>query len=92
MNKLHWLLALMVRTVRHAGVRGQGLVEYALVLVLIAIVVIGVLTQLGGQTSSVFSRVSCTLDGTALASSSRPGDPQGGGPGTLNNSTNTGGC
>ena len=36
---------------------GQGLVEYALILVLIAIVVIGVLTVLGGKVSSVFSTI-----------------------------------
>jgi pilus assembly protein Flp/PilA len=41
---------------------GQGLVEYALILVLIAIVVIGILTLLGGQVSKVFSRISSGLE------------------------------
>lgn len=36
---------------------GQGLVEYALILVLIAIVVIGILTVLGDRVSTVFSKV-----------------------------------
>ena len=36
---------------------GQGLVEYALILVLIAIVVIGILTLLGGKVSQVFSGI-----------------------------------
>ena len=36
--------------------KGQGLVEYALILVLIAVVVIVVLTLLGGQIKNVFSR------------------------------------
>jgi pilus assembly protein Flp/PilA len=36
---------------------GQGLVEYALVLVLVAIVVIAILTLLGPQIGQVFSRV-----------------------------------
>lgn len=36
---------------------GQGLVEYALILVLIAIVVIGILTLLGGRVSQVFSQI-----------------------------------
>ena len=36
---------------------GQGLVEYALILVLIAIVVIGILTVLGGKVSQVFSSI-----------------------------------
>ncbi|MFO7171242.1 MAG: Flp family type IVb pilin [Chloroflexota bacterium] len=36
---------------------GQGLVEYALILVLIAIVVIGILTLLGNRVSAVFSEI-----------------------------------
>lgn len=36
---------------------GQGLVEYALVLVLVAVVVIAILTVLGPQIGNVFSRV-----------------------------------
>ena len=42
---------------------GQGLVEYALILVLIAIVVIGVLSLVGARTSQVFDEIRCTLDG-----------------------------
>ncbi|HEY0734165.1 MAG TPA: Flp family type IVb pilin [Herpetosiphonaceae bacterium] len=41
---------------------GQGLVEYALILVLIAIVVIAVLTVLGGKVSSVFETISNSLN------------------------------
>ena len=40
---------------------GQGLVEYALILVLIAIVVIGVLTLLGNKVSTVFSAINSGL-------------------------------
>jgi pilus assembly protein Flp/PilA len=40
---------------------GQGLVEYALILVLVAIVVITILTLLGTQVSRVFSRISSGL-------------------------------
>jgi len=40
---------------------GQGLVEYALILVLIAIVVIGILTLLGGKISQVFSSINSGL-------------------------------
>jgi pilus assembly protein Flp/PilA len=36
---------------------GQGLVEYALVLVLVAIIVVAVLTTMGQQLSSVFRDV-----------------------------------
>jgi pilus assembly protein Flp/PilA len=88
MNKLRWLRALIVRTTTC----GQGLVEYGLILVLIAIVVIGVLTELGGQTSEVFSSVSCTLDGGTASTSIHPGNPQGGGGGLEQNTTSTGGC
>src|SRR5206468_13116622 len=41
---------------------GQGLVEYALILVLIAIVVIGILTLLGGKVSQVFSSINSGLN------------------------------
>ena len=37
--------------------RGQGLVEYALILVLVALVVIAVLLLIGPQIANVFSRV-----------------------------------
>jgi pilus assembly protein Flp/PilA len=41
---------------------GQGLVEYALILVLIAIVVIAVLTTLGSKVSGVFNNVNNGLN------------------------------
>jgi pilus assembly protein Flp/PilA len=41
--------------------KGQGMVEYALIIVLIAIVVIVVLTVLGTQVSRVFSMISSGL-------------------------------
>ena len=37
--------------------KGQGLVEYALILVLVAIVVIAILTLLGPMIANVFSNV-----------------------------------
>lgn len=40
---------------------GQGLVEYALILVLIAIVVISILTLLGQKVSGVFSKINSGL-------------------------------
>ena len=42
--------------------KGQGLVEYALILVLIEIVVIAVLTTLGGKTCNVFSAVGSAIN------------------------------
>jgi pilus assembly protein Flp/PilA len=42
---------------------GQGLVEYALILVLVAIVVIAILTVLGPQIGNVFSDITTGLEG-----------------------------
>jgi pilus assembly protein Flp/PilA len=50
--------------------KGQGLVEYALILVLVAIVVIAVLLILGPQIGSIFSRVNTVLGGGTLISAS----------------------
>ncbi len=41
--------------------RGQAMVEYALILVLVAVVVIGVLLILGGQIKSIFTSISGAL-------------------------------
>lgn len=41
--------------------KGQGLVEYALIIVLIAIVVIIALTALGGQIGNVFNKITNDL-------------------------------
>ena len=41
---------------------GQGLVEYALLLVLLAIAVLAILTLLGPQIGNVFSRVTSELE------------------------------
>lgn len=43
--------------------RGQGLVEYALILVLVAIVVIGVLTTMGTRIQAAFQDIVGTLGG-----------------------------
>jgi pilus assembly protein Flp/PilA len=40
---------------------GQGMVEYALILVLIAVVVLLILTTLGKQVNKVFSNISSTI-------------------------------
>lgn len=40
---------------------GQGLVEYALILVLVAVVVIAILALLGPAIGNVFSQINCNL-------------------------------
>jgi pilus assembly protein Flp/PilA len=42
--------------------KGQGLIEYALILVLIAVVVIVVLSIMGEQINNVFSTISSTME------------------------------
>ena len=42
---------------------GQGMVEYALILVLVSVVVILVLTTMGGTIRNVFSNVTAVLGG-----------------------------
>jgi len=44
--------------------KGQGLVEYALILVLVAVVVIAVLTLLGPIIGNVFSDIMDAMNGT----------------------------
>ena len=44
---------------------GQGLVEYALILVLISVVVIAVLAAVGDQIVVVFEQIKVALGGTA---------------------------
>ena len=44
-----------------AGQRGQGMVEYALILVLVSIVVIVILLTMGNQINNVFSNVVAAL-------------------------------
>jgi pilus assembly protein Flp/PilA len=42
--------------------RGQGMVEYALILVLISVIVIVILTVIGRQANNVFSNISNGLN------------------------------
>ena len=58
-------LALNVRTKLATGLarqEGQGMVEYALILVLVSIVVIVILLTMGGQIKNVFSNVVTALN------------------------------
>ncbi len=43
---------------------GQGLVEYALILVLVVIVVVAILTIMGPQIGNIFSQITSGLSGT----------------------------
>jgi pilus assembly protein Flp/PilA len=56
------LRAMLAPADRRDDQRGQGLVEYGLILILIAIVVIVVLGVVGQQTNNVFSNVSNGLN------------------------------
>jgi pilus assembly protein Flp/PilA len=45
----------------HPGERGQGLVEYAIILVFVAIVVIALVRMLGPKIGNIFSTVNSSL-------------------------------
>jgi pilus assembly protein Flp/PilA len=51
-----------VRTTKRSLQSGQGMVEYALILVLVSIVVIVILLTMGGQIYNVFSNVVVALN------------------------------
>ena len=57
-----WFHRLQDRLARLRDEDGQGMVEYALILVLIAVVVIVILTVVGQQVNNVFSNVSNGLN------------------------------
>jgi pilus assembly protein Flp/PilA len=57
MGKLLWKVWLL------RDQRGQGMVEYALILVLVAVVVIVALTTLGNQIKGVFNHLANALGG-----------------------------
>ena len=53
-----WLRERLQQGAPRDAERGQGMVEYALILVLIAVVVIVILQVVGAQVNNVFSNVS----------------------------------
>jgi pilus assembly protein Flp/PilA len=55
------ILASLIESLRNRSEAGQGLVEYALIVVLIAVVSIAILTTLGTSVSSVFSQANAAL-------------------------------
>jgi Flp pilus assembly pilin Flp len=55
------LVSLWARAARGEGEHGQGLVEYAFILVMIALVVITALITLGHQVHSLYSNIQCAF-------------------------------
>ena len=45
----------------HLNERGQGLVEYAIILVLVAVVVIAVMRLIGPRVGNIFSTINSSL-------------------------------
>ena len=56
-----WLMNLDLRETRFEKEEGQTLAEYAMILGLIAVVVIGVVVTLGSTISSLFSTVAANI-------------------------------
>lgn len=68
----------------HRRQAAQGLVEYAVILVLVAIIVIGGVTQTGRRISSTYNDIDCTLAGkygTTTVSNNAPPGQGGANPG-----------
>ena len=55
------MLAQLMLQVAQRPSRGQGLVEYALIIALVAIVVIGALILLGPQIAAIFDTINSNL-------------------------------
>jgi pilus assembly protein Flp/PilA len=64
MQEMYTRASIALRSLRDRE-EGQGLAEYALILVLVAIVAIVVLEILGTDITDVFTDVETELDGTA---------------------------
>ena len=84
----------MPTTRRKSMQSGQGLVEYALILTLVAVVVIGILTMLGPQVGNVFCNVTNSINGSPVANCSHPSntDPNANCSGNNGNGNGSGSC
>lgn len=60
LTKLYVMLTCYLGTLKNR--KGQTLVEYALLLALIAVVVIAVVTLIGGKANNVYSKVAGSLN------------------------------
>ncbi len=67
MLELYTRLAIQLADAREwlRNQKGQGMVEYGLILVLVSIAVIGALIALNGQLKSVFNNIVSGLQGTS---------------------------
>jgi pilus assembly protein Flp/PilA len=73
MMKTRMQLALQNALAKHQNREsGQGLVEYALILVLVAVVVIVILSQLGPSISNIFNEINDALGGDFAQSDELP--------------------
>ena len=61
---------MFIRSFRSPREEGQGLVEYALILVLVAVVVIAVMLQLGPEIRLAFGKVTAVLQGAGVITDS----------------------
>jgi pilus assembly protein Flp/PilA len=64
MTRLNWIVMLVTRAVTSRDQRGASLVEYALLVALIAIACLVAVQFFGGATSTSFSRTGASLANT----------------------------
>jgi pilus assembly protein Flp/PilA len=65
---------IMMRRILARKKKGQGLVEYALILVLVAIVVITILALLGPAVGNVFSNIVVAIQGSGVITGASAGE------------------
>jgi len=72
-----------LRSRGHGRSRGQSMVEYAIILVLVAVLCIGVLTTMGNQVNLTFQDIQAYLDNPGDAGGTAPYTCPGGGTAVL---------
>src|SRR5437868_4305987 len=71
---------------------GQGLVEYGLILILIAIVVVGALSMVGSKVSSTYQKINCGVSGGTSQSNNGSGNGNNGNGNNGNGQGNGSSC
>ena len=58
-----WMIQRLRASIRAGGLqKGQGLVEYAMILILVAVVVIIILALLGPEINRIYGTITCALN------------------------------
>ena len=56
------------------NIKGQALVEYVLIIALVSVIIIGLVSTLGGYVKDSMTKTSCGLTGQEYVKGSKPGE------------------